>query len=52
MQFKEESAKFLYNGKELVGLIKSNGALKFYRLTEVTYGDIDQLFDARPVNET
>ena len=48
-EIREESGKFLYQGKEPVALLKQNGTLKIYKLVEVTYKDIEELFNQKQV---
>jgi hypothetical protein len=50
MEMQEEAVKMIYDqDNQPVGLIKQNGVLKFYKLVEVTYKDIDELFNQKSV---
>ena len=51
MEIREESSKFLYENDKPVAILKQNGTLKVYKLIEVTYGSIDELFNTKPVNK-
>lgn len=45
VEMREEYAKMLYVNRELVGMAMKNGTLKMFKITEVTYGEIDKLFN-------
>lgn len=43
---KAEEAKFFYIGDTPVGLAKRNGHLRFFKLIEVGYADLESAFKA------
>ena len=42
-----ESAKFIYKDGQIVAMIKGNGTVRIYKVTEASYSDVDDLFDTQ-----
>jgi len=46
----EESAKFIMRNGQPIAVYRKNGVLKFYKLIEVSYEDISEIFETPPPN--
>jgi hypothetical protein len=42
---KEEGVKIIYRNAEPIACYKQNGTLKMYKLVEVTYADIAEIYE-------
>jgi len=47
IQLKEEGVKIIYRNGEPIACYKQNGTLKMYRLVEVTYADIAEIYEPK-----
>ena len=45
IKLKEEGVKIIYRNGEPVAVFKQNGTLKMYKLTEVGYGDLSEIYE-------
>jgi hypothetical protein len=47
-ELKEEGAKFLYRNGEPVAAWKQNGTLRFFKLIEIGYADLSEIYEPTP----
>lgn len=52
METNEEAVKMIYKNDERVGCFVQNGTLKIYKLIEVSYKDIEELFDQKDTQKS
>jgi hypothetical protein len=46
---KEEGVKIIYRNDEPIACYKQNGTLKMYKLIEVSYADISEIYEPQSV---
>ena len=52
IELKEEGVKIIYRQGEPIACFKQNGTLKMYKLVEVGYGDIAEVFEPQASSTT
>jgi hypothetical protein len=45
IQLKEEGVKIIYRNGQPIACYKQNGTLKMYKLVEVSYADISEIYE-------
>jgi hypothetical protein len=47
IELKEEGVKIIYRNGEPIACYKQNGTLKMYKLVEVSYADISEIYEPK-----